>query len=139
MGRKIVTLFTDDYSKTDIPEESAKKVVLRFGMDEYTLILTEESEAAIKGILAPIVDTADHKDLTPKWKQDQTPTTTPNRSGLSLVTIAPENKILREWWASLTKPQLKVCGLNAPNGNRGRVPNAVKDAYVSAHSAASNE
>src|SRR6185437_6265085 len=131
MGKKIVTLYTDDVTVEEIPEDKAKELPLRIGSDEWKLIVTDDSEAQIRQLIEPFTNGAEYKNHAPKGTQPAADITDEKIS--NVINLQPDNSTLRAWWSSLKTPQLRAVGLSAPTGNRGRVPQAVRDAYMAAH------
>lgn len=131
MGRKSVVIYTDDFTGEQITEDQANEVTLRLGTDEWTMVLTHDSEKKLREALEPFTGSAEYKNRGPRGRVPDAPT-----AGGTVVQVAESNAVLRSWWRSLKPADLRQYGLNAPKGDQGRVPNAVRDAYAAAHPSA---
>ncbi len=138
MGRKAVVTFTDDYTGQEIPEAEANEVTLRLGSDEWTMVLTDDSEKELRRVLEPFTASADYKNRAPARKTPQMRTETPSAptGRVTVLEPIPSNKLLRMWWRGLKTADLRQYGLNAPTSDRGKIPDAVWNAYALAHPSA---
>lgn len=143
MARMTVVICTDDLTGQEHPESEVHDVSLRFGYDEWTLTLTDESQAKIKEMFASIVENTPHKDHTPKWIRDQeardqeaTGASQPSDDQRTVTLVPPDNKMVRRWWRELTATQRKALNLKEPPAvDRGKIPDDVVAAFAAAHAA----
>lgn len=138
MGRRQVTICTDDLTGEEVPEGDVQDYPLRFGYDEYTLTLTAESAAKVREQFASLVEGTPHKDHAPKWFRDQQAagaaaagTDSGNEQPKTVTVVPPDAKTVRDWWKGLTTAQRLTFGLkDPPKGNTGRIPENVMAAFV---------
>lgn len=143
MGRRTVVIVTDDLTGEEVPDTEAEDVVLKFGYDEWTLVLTAASKAKVRESLTDTVQNGIHKDLRPKWLRDREEVTAqggaadqPAAGQAPTVTVVPpDNATVRRWWGDLSPTALRGLDLKAPTGNRGKIPEGVMSAFVAAHAA----
>lgn len=138
MARHTVVICTDDLTGQEHSESEVNDYVLRFGYDEWTLTLTKDSQAKVKEMFASLVESAPHKDHTPKWMRDQEAAgaSQPSDDGREVTLVPPDNKMVRRWWRELTAAQRKTLNLKEPPASdRGRVPDDVVAAFAAAHAA----
>jgi hypothetical protein len=135
VGRKTVVVYTDDYTGQEIPEADAQEHTLRLGDDEWKIVLTGDSYKALVAALEPFTASAEYKNRAPVQKAPQANSATPSvPSGhVTVLEPIPSNKVLRTWWRSLKTADLRQYGLNAPTSDRGKIPDAVWNAYAAAH------
>jgi hypothetical protein len=127
MGKQIVTKLTDDLTGEELEENEAIEVTLtmlvkRPGEDtepavRYELMFGAASLDTFNTDLAKYTTDAIPETVTPKRPRDR---------------VDPENARMREWWRGLTVGQIRDMHLPDPT-DRGRVPDAVKEAYAAAH------
>lgn len=99
------------------------------------MVLTDDNEKKLREALQPFTGSAEYKNRAPRGRVPDASTDAPTAGG-TVVQVASSNAVLRAWWRSLKPADLRQYGLNAPKGDQGRVPNAVRDAYAAAHPSA---
>lgn len=145
MGRRTVVIVTDDLTGEEVPDTEAEDVALKFGYDEWVLVLTAASKAKVREQLMELVQNGVHKDGRPKWMREQEAgqsdsgsgaTSVPDQAAPTVTIVPPDNKMVRRWWRDLTANQLKSLSLKAPPAtDRGKIPEDVMSAFVAAHAA----
>lgn len=142
MGRKTIVIVTDDLTGEEVPEAEAEDVMLKFGYDEWTLVLTPASRAKVLESLSPTVQNAAYKDARPKWMvakeaaaQGDAAEPGTSQPKPTVTIVPPDNTTVRRWWGDLTPADLRRLDLKPPASGRGKIPEAVMSAFVTAHAA----
>lgn len=116
MGKKIIEQIVDDLDGTVLASGEGETVAFQFDGRAYEIDLTTAHAAELRDALTPYIDAARPAGRSGMPRRRARRVTSAQRSGYPLAAI-------REW--------ARKNGHDVPS--RGRVPNAVIDAYNAAH------
>lgn len=115
MGRKTVLL--DDYDGAELPDDAAP-ITLSLGRTTYSLYLSEDNHGKLLEAIDPFIKTA------------ETLTSTPRAAAPARAKAAnDDNRNARKWAIETGFKYENASGEKVTLGERGRIPDAVMEAW----------